>query len=382
MILLAIPALAAAAYYLIALVAGIVLHPRAPLPLAHCPPISILKPLHGSDPHLYEALCSHAEQDYPQFEILAGVSDAADAAAKEIERLRTQYPHVPISLQVIATSAPNVKAGVLAGLAKRARYPILLVNDADIKAPRNYLREVVSALMEPNAGLATCLYRASADSWPSRLEALGIATEFAPSVLVARLLGVSEFALGSTLALRAETLAEIGGFESVAEYLADDYQLGRRVSERGYRIQFAAPVVETALGAQTWSAVWRHQVRWSRTIRVSRPSGYYGYVITHATFWAIVACVAGYWQVGAITLALRIVAGVATARGILRERNALRLFPLIPLRDLVGFTVWIAGLFGSTVVWRGKTLRLSRDGIIRPIRDGTTLPASSDSARK
>ena len=362
MILLAIPALAAAAYYLLALAA--ILLPRARQAQSACPtlPISILKPVHGRDPHLFEALQSHAEQDYPEFEMLFGVSDPADPAIKDIERLRAAYPAIPISLHVVQTSAPNAKAGVLAELAKRARYPVFLVNDSDIKVPRGYLRDVTAPLSDPKIGLVTCLYRASAESWPSRMEALGIATEFAPSVLVARLLGVAEFALGSTMALRASTLAEIGGFEAIAEYLADDYQLGRHISERGYHIHFAAPVVETALGAETWAQVWRHQTRWSRTIRVSRPSGYYGYAVTHATLWAAVAFASGAAWAGAVALGLRIVAGVCIGRWVLEDRNALRLFPLIPLRDLFGFAVWVAGLFGETVTWRGQVLRLRRDG--------------------
>jgi ceramide glucosyltransferase len=362
-ILLAIPALAASAYYLLALAAGLGARKgcgNTGQPAEHA--ISILKPLRGRDPHLFEALRSHAEQDYPRFEILFGVSDPADPAIEDIDRLRAAYPAVPISLHVALTKAPNAKAGVLAELAKRARHPLLLVNDSDIKVPRGYLRDVAAPLNDPKIGLVTCLYRASAESWPSRMEALGIATEFAPSVMVARLLGVAEFALGSTMALRASTLTEIGGFETIADYLADDYQLGRHISERGYRIHFAQPVVETALGAETWTQVWRHQVRWSRTIRVSRPSGYYGYVITHATLWAAVAFAAGAAWAGMIALALRIVAGICIGRGVLRDRSALRLFPLIPLRDLFGFAVWVAGLFGNTVTWRGQVLRLRRDG--------------------
>jgi ceramide glucosyltransferase len=359
----AIPALAAAAYYLLALAAG--LGARKDRRYSGRKPdqaVSILKPVHGRDPHLFEALCSHAEQDYPEFELLFGVSDPADPAIKDIDRLRAEYPAIPISLHVATTKALNAKAGVLAELAKRARHPVLLVNDSDIKVPRGYLRDVAAPLSDPNIGLVTCLYRASAESWPSRMEALGIATEFAPSVLAARLLGVAEFALGSTMTLRASTLAEIGGFEAIADYLADDYQLGRRISERGYRIHFAPPVVETALGAGTWRQVWRHQVRWSRTIRVSRPSGYYGYVITHATLWAAVALAAGAAWAGVIALALRIAAGVSIGRWVLGDRNAMRLFPLMPLRDLFGFAVWVAGLFGHTVTWRGQVLRLRRDG--------------------
>jgi ceramide glucosyltransferase len=360
--LLAIPALAAAAYSGAGLLACAAALRKGTAQAGRPAPLSILKPMHGRDPHLYEALRSHAEQDYPEFEMLFGVSDPNDPAIEDIERLRAAYPNIPISLHVVTTNAPNAKAGVLAALAKLARHPVLLVNDSDIKVPPGYLRDVTAPLADPKIGLVTCLYRASAESWPSRMEALGIATEFAPSVLVARLLGVAEFALGSTMALRASTLAEIGGFEAIAEYLADDYQLGRHISRRGYRIQFARPVVETGLGAETWAQVWRHQVRWSRTIRVSRPSGYYGYAVTHATLWALVAFASGAIWAGAIALGLRLIAGVWIGRGVLQDRNALRLFPMIPLRDLFGFAVWVAGLFGDTVMWRGQVLRLRSDG--------------------
>jgi ceramide glucosyltransferase len=362
---LAIPALAAAAYYLLALIAA-ANQSRDHEGVSFTPPISILKPIHGRDPHLYDALLSHAAQNYPTFEILFGLSDPNDAAVEDIRRLQSAYPAIPISLHAVRTSAPNAKAGVLAELARHARYPVLLVNDSDIKVPPNYLRDVAAPLADPHTGLVTCLYRAAADSWPSRAEALGIATEFAPSVLVARLLGVAEFALGSTMAFRAATLQQIGGFEAIAAYLADDYQLGRHISQLGYRIRFASPVVETNLGAGTWAQVWRHQLRWSRTIRVSRPSGYYGYAITHATLWALVALAAGAWWVAAAALALRMIAGMWIGAAVLRDRNTLRYFWTIPLRDLFGFAIWLAGLFGDTVVWRGLTLRLRPDGRIVP----------------
>jgi len=372
---LAIPALAAAAYYLLALIAAAnrsrdrsgQSHDREGVISAlTTPPISILKPIHGRDPHLYDALLSHAIQSYPTFEILFGLSDPNDPAIEDIRRLQSAYPAIPISLHVVRTAAANAKAGVLAELARHARHPVLLVNDSDIKVPPNYLRDVAAPLADPHTGLVTCLYRAAADSWPSRAEALGIATEFAPSVLVARLLGVAEFALGSTMAFRASTLQQIGGFETIATYLADDYQLGRHISQLGYRIRFASPVVETNLGAGTWTQVWRHQLRWSRTIRVSRPSGYYGYAVTHATLWALVALAAGAWRAAAAALALRMIAGMWIGAVVLQDRNTLRYFWMIPLRDLFGFAVWLAGLFGDSVVWRGQTLRLRPDGRIAP----------------
>jgi ceramide glucosyltransferase len=332
-----------------------------------CVPVSILKPIHGRDAHLYSALRSHAEQDYPEFEILFGVTNPNDPAIPDICRLQREYPRIPISLHIVDTEAPNAKVGVLAELARHARHPILLVNDSDILVEPGYLREITAMLGDSETGMVTCLYRASADSWPSRAEALGIATEFAPSVLVARLLGVAEFALGSTMALRAETLREIGGFETIAGYLADDYQLGRHVAWRGYRIRFASSVVETSLGAESWAQVWRHQVRWSRTIRVSRPSGYYGYAVTHATLWALVALAAGAWQIALAVFALRLIAGVGIGVGILKDSNTIRNLWLIPFRDLFGFAVWLAGLSGNTVIWRNQRLRLLRDGKIHPI---------------
>jgi ceramide glucosyltransferase len=364
-------ALAAAAYYALALAAvmqwGRRFRPptgEQAEPPAFCPPVSILKPIHGRDAGLYQALRSHAAQDYPQFEILFGLSDPHDPAAADLSRLQAEFPRVPISCCLISTTAPNTKAGVLAELAHRARHPVLLVNDGDIAVEPGYLRAVVAPLADPLVGVATCLYRALGDSPAARAEALGIATEFAPSVLVARLLGVVEFALGSTMVFRAETLRKIGGFETVANFLADDYQLGRRIFELGHRIEFAPVVVETHLGAGSWRDVWLHQLRWSRTVRVSRPSGYYGYLVTHATLWALVAFALGQWWAGALALGLRMTAGIAVAAGVLRYRRIARDWWMIPLRDLFGFAVWLAGAFGTEVTWRGRHLRLRRDGKI------------------
>jgi ceramide glucosyltransferase len=366
----ALPAVCAAAYYLLAIIAAA----RWPAPRKFCGKavdsgvdnsVSILKPIRGRDPKFYEAIRSHALQDFHGgFEILFGVSDPNDAAIDDIRKLQREYPTLTIELHVICPNTPNVKAGVLDELARRARNPIVVVNDSDILVDRRYLAEVTAPLDDSKVGLVTCLYRAAAESPASRAEALGIATEFAPSVLVARLLGVVEFALGSTMALRAETLRQIGGFAAIAGFIADDYQLGRRVSQCGYRIEFAPLVVETDLGAESWGQMWRHQLRWSRTIRVSRPAGYFGYVITHATLWAIVAAAAGQWWAAALAIGFRMIAGIWTGAGILKDKKVARACWLIPLRDLFGFAVWIAGLFGNKVEWRGQQLRLNPNGRI------------------
>jgi ceramide glucosyltransferase len=205
---------------------------------------------------------------------------------------------------------------------------------------------------------------------------LGIATEFAPSVMVARLLGVADFALGSTMVFRAETLGRIGGFAAIANYLADDYQLGRHIAQLGYRIEFAPVVVETDLGGESWGNTWRHQLRWSRTIRVSRSSGYYGYVVTHATLWSLVALAGGQWRVAAAVMATRVAAGIWIGAGILKDRKVLRDFWMIPLRDLFGFAIWAGGLFGDTVQWRDHELKLRPDG--RILDDSQVSPTPID----
>jgi ceramide glucosyltransferase len=362
---LAIPAIAAAVYYCLVIVAAARWRPARLTGPAHAlPPLSILKPVHGRDPRFYEAILSHAAQDYPEFEILFGVNTPDDPALQDIVRLQGEFPALHIEIAIVPTLAPNAKVGVLEELARRARYSVLLVNDSDIAVEPGYLRAVTAPLDQPGVGLVTCLYRAAAESWASRFEALGIATEFAPSVLVARLLGVAEFALGSTMVFRAETLRRIGGFAAIANYLADDYQLGRRIAELGLRIEFAGVVVETDLGAASWAQVWRHQLRWSRTIRVSRSLGYYGYVVTHATLWGLVALGAHQWQAGVLALGVRVLAGVWVGAGILGDRKVWHDFWLIPLRDLFGFAVWAAGIFGDTVQWRDRQLKLRPDGRI------------------
>ncbi len=363
MIWFAIPALASGAYFTLALVAA--LRQRGYPPSGFAPPVSILKPVRGRDPRFYEALVSHATQDYPEFELVFGVKDESDPALEDIDRLRVNYPSLPLRIVREAPETPNGKAGMLIALAGAARHPYLLVNDSDILVERDYLRNVMTRLEDPGIGLVTCLYRARGQSFPAQFEALGIATEFMPSVLVARLIGVAEFALGSTMAFRAEHLRKIGGFEAIADYLADDYQLGARIHALGLQIAFAETVVETNLGDGSWRDVWKHQVRWSRTIRVSRGGGYIGSVITQATFWCLVAAMAGEGWIALACLAMRLAAGMVTARRVLKADAA---WWLMPVRDLWGFAVWCAGLFGSTVEWRNQRLHLRPDGRIERVQ--------------
>jgi ceramide glucosyltransferase len=367
-VVLAVPAVMAGCYYGLALVAALL---RGGRPAGSStkvrgtrPGVSILKPVHGWDERLAQAIASHVSQDYPEFELLLGVRDSDTRALEEIRRAQLGFPVCPIRIVPVTTVMPNGKAGALFDLAAAAKYSILVINDADISVEPDYLQKVTEPLEDAGTGLVTALYRATAQSFPARFEALGVATEFAPSVLVARLLGVAEFALGSTMAIRATDLQRIGGFHAIGDYLADDYQLGAAITRLGLHVAFANTVVETTLGAGNWADVWKHQVRWSRTIRVSRASGYYGYVVTQATFWACIAAGAGYWQIAVAVLGLRMGAGVAAAGLVLKDRAAMRLWWIMPLRDLFGFAVWLTASFGRSVEWRGMQLQLTADGRI------------------
>jgi ceramide glucosyltransferase len=355
---------AAGLYQLLALAAALYRLCTREQAATSLPPISILKPVHGLDPEFYAGIRSHALQDYPEFEILFGVSDPSDPAIAEIERLRAEFPARSIRLVVTSPKAANVKVGVLEELAAAARYPILLVNDSDIRVGADYLRRVVAPLEDPGVGLVTCLYRARSASWPGRFEALGIATDFAPSTLVARVIGVRESAFGSTMLFRAEDLARIGKFAALADYIADDYQLGRRIHDLGKRIVLARAVVETSLADRTWGEVWRHQLRWARTIRVSRGGGYAGLPLSNATLWSVALAAAGLWWVAVPLLLLRLAMAFVVGRLFLEDRRVLTGLLLVPLRDLAGMVLWACGLFGSKVDWRGARLRLSRDGKI------------------
>jgi len=355
----------AALYQLLALIAAVVHHRRrtgggaGPRPAG----ISILKPVYGRDPGFYAAIRSHAIQQYPEFEILFGVHSLDDPASEDIQRLIAEFPALPIQLIVCPSRTPNRKAGILADLANEARYPLLIVNDSDITVPAGYFQDVTAPLCDPTIGLVTCLYRAEAHTWPSRFEALAVATDFAPSTLVAPWFGVSEFGLGSTLAFRKADLERIGGFQAIADYLADDYQLGRKLHSIGLRNVISHVVVITRLSAESWKSAWAHQLRWARTIRLSRGGGYGGLPVTFATLWALLAAVFGLWPAATGLMAIRF--AMALCGGlVLRDTDVWKYWYVIPVRDLWGVAVWAVALFGNTVEWRGRRLRLDREGKI------------------
>jgi ceramide glucosyltransferase len=343
-------------------------------PTRALPPISILKPLKGTDPEMYESFRSHCLQDYPQYEIIFGVSDPNDPAIDSVKELQGEFPNRRIQLvvspEILGT---NVKVSNLAHMLAEARHEHLIVNDSDIRVEPDYLRRVIPPLEDSRVGMVTCLYRGVAGATlGSRLEALGISTDFCAGVLAARQLerGI-RFGLGSTLAFRRAELEKIGGFASFVDYLADDYELGKRIAGLGLRVELSEVVVETYLPSYRWREFLAHQLRWARGVRDARAGGYFGLVFTFGLLWALLAVVASggaRWSgvALAVTLCLRLAVALVVGQLALEDREVLTHAWLIPLRDLIAVAVWIVSLGGHTVTWRGERFRL-KDGRLTKI---------------
>src|SRR5579884_1691565 len=263
------------------------------------PPVSILKPLKGTDPEIFESFRSHCLQDYLQYELIFGVSDPQDPAIPLVERLQREFPERSIRLVFCREAlGTNMKVSNLIQMLPEARYQHVIVNDSDICVPPDYLRQVMAAFAAPEVGMVTCMYRGQAPANGSstlgaKLEALGISTEFHAGVLAARKLeGGIHFALGSTLALTRDALEAIGGFWPLVDYLADDFELGLRVAHAGYRVELAPVVVDTHVPPYGLSDFFRHQLRWARSTRHSRKRGWAGVCLTFALPWAALAVAA------------------------------------------------------------------------------------------
>lgn len=336
-------------------------------------PVSILKPLKGVDPDIYQSFRSHCLQDYSEYEIIFGVSNIDDPAVPVVEQLRREFPDRSIQLVIChEILGPNVKVSNLEQMVAEARHPHLLVNDSDIRVAPDYLRRIMAPLKDESVGMVTCLYRGvAAPTLGSRLESLGISTDFCAGVLVARQLeGGLRFGLGSTLAFRRSDLEEVGGFRSIVDFLADDYELGRRIAGLGLQVVLSEVVVETHLPAYDLRGFLTHQLRWARGVRDSRTGGYVGLVSTYGLLWGLLALIASRaapwsWTVLGVTAVLRLAVAIVVGRSVLEDRRLFRNLWLLPVRDLVAVMVWIASFAGHTVTWRGDRFELKDGKLIR-----------------
>lgn len=351
---------------------------RAALP-GYFPAVSILKPVKGLDPDMYAAFASHCVQDYPgDYELLFGVHGMDDPAVGAIQRLQREFPDRAIRLTVCPqTLGTNGKVSTLIQLLPQAQFNHILINDSDIRVSPQYLRQTLPAFAAPSrsgrpVGMVTALYRGrSHGTLGSRLEALGIATDFMPGVLTARWLEKGlRFGLGSTLAVTRQALDAIGGLDPLADYLADDYEIGARIFDAGYGVELGRDVTETSVPAYSFRAYLSHQLRWSRAVRVSRPLGYLGMLITFGLPWAmanVIASAASLDSIALFSVMLCVRGAMALSMGgvLLRDRGSMRDLWLLPLRDMVALVIWVWSFADNRILWRGERFLLRRGKLIR-----------------
>jgi ceramide glucosyltransferase len=336
------------------------------------PPVSILKPVKGMDGDSFENFASFCRQDYPEYQIIFAAASPTDPVIAVIERVMAAFPTVDIELVVDgAIHGANYKVCNLMHAHEKAKYPFLIVCDSDIRVRESYLREVCAPFADPEVGLVTSLYRSSGvEGMGCAIEALGFSCEMVPNVMAALQLEGLSFALGASMALRQEALEKIGGFPALVDYLADDYQLGNMIHRAGYRLDLSPFFVESIMrGGETVSEVLVRQLRWGRTMRVSRPGGYLASGITLPFPGALAALAfSGFSLEGVAAAALLYTVRGAVAlnysRGYVKDRLLPRWLWLLPLRDAFSFGVWALSLTGNRVLWRGHLFRLSKGGKI------------------
>jgi len=389
-------AVAGMGYFLAVLAAAqIYLHRRRAQRTAFSPGVSILKSLKGIDPGMMDAFRSHCRQRYAgEFELLFGVASLADAAAAAVEALKSEFPEREIRLvECPERLGTNGKVSTLAQLAKHARHDFLLINDSDITVSPRYLERVMGCFgpssLQPSGaaamarrdapvGLVTALYRGKAHGTvASRLESLGIATEFMSGVLLSKWLeGGLHYGLGSTLAVQRDALEKSGGLLPLVDYLADDYELGARIARAGFRVEVNPEVVETGVPAYDWRGFCDHQLRWLRTVRDVRPAGYAGLIFTHGLGWAVLNALASglspssLWLLG-LSFFLRLAQAMMVGAVVLGDHQVLPNLWLLPFRDVIAMALWAAGFAGDTIVWRGQRFAL-KDGKLEQMKRGHT----------
>lgn len=350
--------------------------------IAPLPGISLLKPMRGLDRETWENLASFCRLDYPQFEILFGFDDHRDAAIPVVEKLIADFPGVHMRILVGSEAhGSNNKVNKLCRLAREAAYDLLVVTDSDTRVAPDYLRRLASAFQNPRVGAATSLYRgmASPNIW-SELEALHLSTDFLPSAVVATKLGV-RFTLGATMAVRRAALAEIGGFEALADMAAEDHELGSRLAARGYQVVLVDAPIKTECSSQSFREFFQHQVRWAVVTRDSKPWGHLGFIFAQGLPWTLAASAVAPSRTIALGffaayLILRVAVAFAAGAWGLQDSVVKKRWWLFPLGDALGFLVWLCSLFKHRVYWQGIAYDVRRGQLI-PVTANTKGAAPS-----
>jgi len=344
------------------------------------PPLTLLKPVHGAEPNLDVHLASFFEQDYPQYEILFCARTEDDAGLQTARRVAARYPQIPCRFMATGGQPDyiNAKVASMELMETGASYDILVISDSDVRVTPDYLRAVALPFADPSVGAMTCPYRgvaAEGGLW-ARLEAVGMSVEMTAGVLVARSLEGMQFVLGPTMAFRRETIRRMGGFKITADYCADDFVLGSETFKLGQTVVLSHHAIDHMVINSTFTSSMKHQVRWMKSTRFSRPKGHFGTALTFSMPFGLLglaaAALAGHLVWGcamlAWAIATRLALSVAVGRLVVRDTSWFGLLVLYPLRDLMGFGFWVASYFGSTIVWRGKLFQLLPMGKMRAAR--------------
>lgn len=351
------------------------------------PPASIIKPVRGVDHEAYENFASFCCLNYPEYEIVFAVADMDDPVIPIIEKLRADFPDRPIRL---ITKVPhlgaNDKINNLCQLAQKAKYDLLVMSDSDVRVERDYLRAVVAPFSDPDVGVVTALYKSvSVGTVTSNLDALAMYMDSAPAALVAKKIeGKMRFAFGWTMATSKKCLAEIGGWEAMVNYQSDDFELGKRVAEHGHRVELIAKPVTMIFPNESIREQFKHELRWSISLKSVRPLGYCGLIFTHGLPWALLGAVAAL-STGLKAIAvsyllayllLRVGLTWITGSWGLGDRQLAKILWLVPVRDAISFVVWITGFFSDEIVWRGLGYRV-RKGRLFPILSPGHSPSAT-----
>ena len=359
----------------------------ASAPANFTPPVSLLKPLHGAEPKLAEHLATFFTQDYPAYEILFCARHADDAGLATAREVAAKFPHIPVQFFTVGEpTVPNAKTLSLDRMARAAQHEILIISDSDVRVAPDYIRSVAAAFADPKVGAATCLYRGvtvEGGLW-SRLEATGMSIEMTAGVLVAEMLEGMKFTLGPTMAVRRESLEKIGGFLPMGDYCADDFLLGNWVAELGRTVILSPHIIDhMILHADFWPSM-RHQARWMKSTRFSRPKGHFGTVLTFCVPFGILAALAALalhrpaLAVAALAWSIvsRALIAAAVSQWVLSEPSPWQSVFLYPLRDAMGFLFWLASYGSRAILWRGEVYILQPGG--RMVRAG----AAANKAKK
>jgi ceramide glucosyltransferase len=346
-------------------------------PASSLPPVTIFKPIHGMEEQLAANLESFFRQDYPDYEVIFGVRDMDNPAARVAGEIRTRYPRVPSKIIVSGPPAwPNAKVFSLDKMIRASSHLHFIISDSDVRVAPNFLRNTIPPLLDPSVGLVTCMYRGvpASDFW-SWLEALGLSVEMSSGVMVADMMEGMRFALGPAMAVRRDAIDAIGGIAAVADYYSDDFELGNRIWSKNYKVVLSHHIVRNVLTSRSPLRTLGDQLRWMKSTRYSRPAGHAGTGLTYAMPFGILGLIAGAalgeWRIGAGLFVLacvnRMIQSVAVGWGVARDPRAIWLCWLYPLRDLFGFVAWILSFASRKFYWRGEMYRFGKGGKIAPL---------------